>query len=310
MMANEMSRERCLEALGLQPGASAQELKAAYRDMAKVWHPDRFAHDPRLQQKAQEKLKEINDAYQQLLANKFNSSRARPTHDSSRDTRTPHAADSSRARHARQETRETRETSVAVRPASRKVGRLVIVPALVFCATFAVVTPRLLSSRRHATPPAEESAAQPSREAQAEEARDQTDGAAAQKSARKQAQIDEARRANSSASMNEVTATAATPLRALPTVSVRVDPSTGLLARADCPQKMSMTFPAGDEPRAYCNAEHRAAAASQQTSTEDAAREKKSRLKSFAGRIASPTKWFGKESQTEPAKKRPTEGNQ
>ncbi|MFC1610000.1 J domain-containing protein [Myxococcota bacterium] len=41
-------------------------MKRAYRDMAKVWHPDRFAHDPRLQQKAEQKLKEINSAYDSL----------------------------------------------------------------------------------------------------------------------------------------------------------------------------------------------------------------------------------------------------
>ena len=61
---------KCYELLGVRPGASAQELKTAHRDMAKVWHPDRFAHDPRLQQKAQEKLQEINEAYDQLTAAK------------------------------------------------------------------------------------------------------------------------------------------------------------------------------------------------------------------------------------------------
>jgi hypothetical protein len=296
-MANEMNRQQCLEVLGLALNASAQDIKSAYRDMAKVWHPDRFTHDPRLQRKAQEKLKEINDAYQQLLAGRFNSSRARTPDDPTRDARTSHA------RH------ETGETSVAVRPASRKIGRLVLVPALAFCATFALVTPRLLSSRRHAPPPAAEPAAQ-SREAQTEDSRDQSDSAAAQKSSRKQTQTDAARRADSPATSNEVTSTTAMRARALPTVTVRVDPSTGLLARAGCPHKMPMTFPAGNEPRAYCNAEHRAAATVQQPVTDEAAQEKKSRLKSFAGRLASPTKWFGKESQTAPAKKRSTEGNQ
>ena len=52
--------------LGLEPDASAEEVKQAYRDLAKVWHPDRFAHDTRLQRKAQEKLKEINEAYEIL----------------------------------------------------------------------------------------------------------------------------------------------------------------------------------------------------------------------------------------------------
>lgn len=54
------------EILELNPGTSLEEVKAAYRDLVKIWHPDRFAHDPRLQQKAQEKLKKINEAYEQL----------------------------------------------------------------------------------------------------------------------------------------------------------------------------------------------------------------------------------------------------
>ena len=61
------------ELLGLAPGASDQELKEAYRDLAKVWHPDRFSHDPRLQQKAQEKLKEINEAYVGLTSGRIGS---------------------------------------------------------------------------------------------------------------------------------------------------------------------------------------------------------------------------------------------
>jgi hypothetical protein len=58
--------DRYYEILGLQAGASIDEIRAAYRDLAKVWHPDRFAHDPKLQAKAQEKLKEINHAYEEL----------------------------------------------------------------------------------------------------------------------------------------------------------------------------------------------------------------------------------------------------
>ena len=52
--------------LGLKPGASSGEIKHAYRDLVKVWHPDRFAHDPALRRKAEEKLKEINEAYGRL----------------------------------------------------------------------------------------------------------------------------------------------------------------------------------------------------------------------------------------------------
>jgi hypothetical protein len=52
--------------LGLAPGASEAEVKQAYRDLARVWHPDRFGTDPRLAAKAAEKLKEINRAYEAL----------------------------------------------------------------------------------------------------------------------------------------------------------------------------------------------------------------------------------------------------
>ncbi len=53
--------------LEIEPGASLEEVKQAYRDLAFVWHPDRFVHNDRLQQKAQQRLTEINEAYQQLL---------------------------------------------------------------------------------------------------------------------------------------------------------------------------------------------------------------------------------------------------
>jgi uncharacterized RDD family membrane protein YckC len=52
--------------LGLKIGASLDEVKDAYKDLVKVWHPDRFANEPKLQLKAQEKLKEINEAYQMI----------------------------------------------------------------------------------------------------------------------------------------------------------------------------------------------------------------------------------------------------
>lgn len=57
--------------LGLKGGASPDEIKQAYRDLVKVWHPDRFGHDERLRLIAQEKLKEINGAYEFLKANAF-----------------------------------------------------------------------------------------------------------------------------------------------------------------------------------------------------------------------------------------------
>jgi hypothetical protein len=57
---------RWLEVLGLAPGATKQELDDAYRDLVKVWHPDRFQSDPTLRLKAQEKLRDLNAAYEGL----------------------------------------------------------------------------------------------------------------------------------------------------------------------------------------------------------------------------------------------------
>jgi len=54
------------EVLGLRPQASLDSVREAYRDLVKVWHPDMYTHNPKLQAKTQEKLKEINEAYSEL----------------------------------------------------------------------------------------------------------------------------------------------------------------------------------------------------------------------------------------------------
>jgi WD40 repeat protein len=54
------------EVLGLQFNASPEEIKRAYRALAKQWHPDRFPHDPEKREEAEEKFKEITIAYEAL----------------------------------------------------------------------------------------------------------------------------------------------------------------------------------------------------------------------------------------------------
>ncbi|BAY10648.1 J domain-containing protein [Calothrix sp. NIES-2098] len=54
-----------LEVLGLKPGASQAQVKQAYRNLVKTWHPDRFA-DQQQKQAAEEKIKKINAAYNHL----------------------------------------------------------------------------------------------------------------------------------------------------------------------------------------------------------------------------------------------------
>jgi len=61
-----MDHLRALRVLGLPPGAGADEIRAAWRDLAKVWHPDRFPHDERLRRKAGENLQRINEAHEAL----------------------------------------------------------------------------------------------------------------------------------------------------------------------------------------------------------------------------------------------------
>ena len=54
------------EVLGIQKGASKDEIKAAYRKLAKQYHPDMHVDNP-LKDLAQEKFIEVQEAYDQLM---------------------------------------------------------------------------------------------------------------------------------------------------------------------------------------------------------------------------------------------------
>ena len=55
------------EVLGLKPGATEEEIKAAYRELVKKYHPDRYQDNP-LNDLAEEKMREINEAYETLMS--------------------------------------------------------------------------------------------------------------------------------------------------------------------------------------------------------------------------------------------------
>ena len=52
--------------LGVSPNASQEEVKKAYRDLARKYHPDNYHNNP-LADLAQEKMKEINEAYDTIM---------------------------------------------------------------------------------------------------------------------------------------------------------------------------------------------------------------------------------------------------
>lgn len=207
---------KAYELLGVKSGVSSRELKAAHRDLAKVWHPDRFVHDPRLQEKAQEKLKEINEAYELISSGK-----------------TPRAAEPGYA--APVEKRS---------PTRGSSWKWAVVPVIMFAAVFAVTTKVLLERRSHVQPRVETQTVQI-------EPATQTEPATRSEVTRKPTRNDQPVPQENSASID-----APAPTPALATVTVLIDPESGLLAKADCPVRSRMTYPSGSQPSAHCNINH------------------------------------------------------
>ncbi|MCX8130058.1 MAG: DnaJ domain-containing protein [Clostridia bacterium] len=63
------------EVLGIKEGATEEEIKKAYRDLVKKYHPDQHQDNP-LYTLAEDKLREINEAYEQLMKNSNNPRRS------------------------------------------------------------------------------------------------------------------------------------------------------------------------------------------------------------------------------------------
>lgn len=215
------------DVLGVKPGVSDRELKAAHRDLAKVWHPDRFLHDPRLQEKAQEKLKEINEAYEQLLTR--NTRRYTPPPPPPRRSAASPVAD------------------VTYVPRRRGVGWhwYVAGPLVVFALVFALTTRSLV---RDAIPqPLESTEIAETTEQEPQTSQPDTNHAVRNRTDNNPAPPAETE--PETAPTNEV-------IPAVPTVTVSIDPATGLLATPACPVKTRMTYPSGSEPKGYCNLTH------------------------------------------------------
>jgi tetratricopeptide (TPR) repeat protein len=70
-MSDYLDINHAYEVLGLTPGASQEQVKQAYRQLVKIWHPDRF-FNPEDKQEAESKIKEINLAYKKLKSEHLN----------------------------------------------------------------------------------------------------------------------------------------------------------------------------------------------------------------------------------------------
>ncbi len=68
--------------LGVSANASDEEVKKAYRELAKKYHPDNYANNP-LKDLADEKMKEVNEAYDRIVLERQNGTRSRSSYSSS-----------------------------------------------------------------------------------------------------------------------------------------------------------------------------------------------------------------------------------
>jgi hypothetical protein len=102
-MTSEINR--CYRALELESGASLEQVKQAWRDLVKVWHPDRFPNDAKLQRKAQERLKDINCAYE--ILEQYLTSSTPPPHSRSSTSQTANPRQQQRSEPRASESKHT-----------------------------------------------------------------------------------------------------------------------------------------------------------------------------------------------------------
>jgi hypothetical protein len=83
--ASGVSLQNFYDTLGVRPGASAEELKRAYRREAMKWHPDRHKEGA-AKAAAEKKFKQVSEAYQALSGRGNSSSGGGPSSSPGQDT--------------------------------------------------------------------------------------------------------------------------------------------------------------------------------------------------------------------------------
>ena len=63
MGISETEIRQCFKVLELDLNASLDDVRKAFRNIVKIWHPDLYAGSPQLKGMAEEKLKAVNAAY-------------------------------------------------------------------------------------------------------------------------------------------------------------------------------------------------------------------------------------------------------
>lgn len=69
-MRGAMNRTEALRILGLHDDATADDIKTAYKETVQILHPDRFASNKKLQDRATEQFKNLQAAYDYLVDGK------------------------------------------------------------------------------------------------------------------------------------------------------------------------------------------------------------------------------------------------
>lgn len=65
-----MTHDEALTTLGLDGGATREEVRIAHRELAQMLHPDKFGENRRLRERAEQQMKRINEARDVLLGEK------------------------------------------------------------------------------------------------------------------------------------------------------------------------------------------------------------------------------------------------